>query len=155
MNSFIKKFFIISLLILPVFCFAENEKVSKSQAGTHIRTIDRENYQVQIKQYDKSYPIVLYVVFKDSTPPLDKIKKILKTEILTYTKVTPTDNIIIASAWFDDQVSDNLEKIELSSTYGAFVRIYDKKNKKDLGIKPFSEYLQYLRKNKKAIRRQN
>ena len=145
MNFFIKIFVIVSLFMLPAFCFAEDEKPVKVQEKISPRVIDRENYKVQIKQYDKNYPIVLYVVFKESTPLLDKIKKILKTEILTFTKTNPTENIVIASAWFDDQVSDELEKIELSSSYGAFVRIYDRQKKKDI-IKTFSEYLQYLKK---------
>lgn len=140
--------FVISLFLLPVVCFAENDNNSQQKDETPIKVIDRETYQVQIKQYNKDNPMVLYVVFKESTPLLADITKILKTEILTLTKTRKIENDIIASAWFDDQVSDNLEKIELAKKYGAFVRIYDKEKKKDLGIVNFQEYLKYLKKKK-------
>ena len=54
-------------------------------------------------------------------------------------------NDIIASAWFDDQISDKLEKIELTKTYGTFVWISDEKERK---IVNFIEYLKYLKKKK-------
>jgi hypothetical protein len=41
-----------------------------------------------------------------------------------------------------------LEKIELANKYGAFVRIYDKEEKKEVGIVTFNEYLKYIRKKK-------
>ncbi len=146
--KFIKIFILIFFFsIIPVYCFCEvNNQQQKEE--TPIKVIDRENYQVQIKQYNKDYPIVLYAVFKEATPLLDEIKKILKTEIVTMTKTSKIEKDIVASAWFDDQVSDNLEKIELAKNYGAFVRIYDKEEKKAVGIVPFNEYLKYLRKKK-------
>ena len=142
MKNLFKNIFIFSLFILPTFCFAENNE------DVQIKTIDRENYQVQIKQYNKNYPLVLYVVFKEETPVIDEIKKILRTEIVTLTKTRKIEDDIIASAWFDDQISDNLEKIELEKNYGAFVRIYDKEKKKAVGIVSFPEYLKYLKKKK-------
>lgn len=148
MKILIKTFFMTFLLLLPVFCYAQNEKNSQQKDETPVKIIERENYQVQIKQYNKDYPIILYVVFKESTPLLDEIKKILKTELLTLTKTKKIEDDIIASAWFDDQISDNLEKIELAKKYGAFVRIYDKKEKKSAGIVSFNEYLKYLKTKK-------
>ena len=148
MKNLIITVFICFLFLLPVFSFAENTDTVKQEDKTSIKTIDRENYQVQIKQYNKDYPLILYVVFKEETPLLDEIKKILKTELLSLTKTKKTENDIIASAWFDDQVSDNLEKIELAKKYGAFVRIYDKEKKKEAGIVTFPEYLKYLKKKK-------
>ena len=147
MKYLIKIFLISFLFLLPVFGYAQNNN-EKQQEETFIKVIDRENYQVQIKQYNKDYPIILYVVFKEETPLLDEIKKILKTEIVTMAKTKKIENDIIASAWFDDQISDNLEKIELAKKYGAFVRIYDKEGKKSAGIVPFNEYLKYLKTKK-------
>lgn len=148
MKILIRLFFVTLLLLLPILSVAENTDKTREEDKTPIKIIDRENYQVQIKQYNKDYPIILYVVFKEATPLLDEINKILKTEILTMVKTKKIEDTIIASAWFDDQVSDNLEKIELAKKYGAFVRIYDKKEKKAIGIVSFNEYLKYL-KNKK------
>lgn len=142
MKNLFKNIFIFSLFILPTFCFAENTE------DVQIKTIDRENYQVQIKQYNKDYPVILYVVFKEATPLLDEIRKILRTELVSLTKTRRIDNDIVASAWFDTQVSDDLEKIELTNKYGAFVRIYDKEKKKEAGIVSFPEYLKYLKKKK-------
>ena len=148
MKNLVLKIFIILLFLFPVICFAENTTDTKREDKTSIKVIDREKYQVQIKQYNKDYPVILYVVFKEETPLLDEIKKILRTELLSLTKTRKIENNIIASAWFDDQVSDDLEKIELAQKYAAFVRIYDKEKKKDLGIVTFPEYLKYLRKKK-------
>lgn len=142
MKNLFKNIFIFSLFILPTFCFAE------STEDVQIKTIDRENYQVQIKQYNKEYPIILYVVFKEATPLLDEIRKILRTELVSLTKTRRIDNDIVASAWFDNQISDDLEKIELTNKYGAFVRIYDKEKKKEVGTVSFPEYLKYLKKKK-------
>ena len=142
MKNLFKNIFVFSLFILPTFCFAENTE------DVQIKTIDRENYQVQIKQYNKEYPVILYVVFKEATPLLDEIKKILRTELVSLTKTRRIDNDIVASAWFDNQVSDDLEKIELTNKYGAFVRIYDKEKKKEVGTVSFPEYLKYLKKKK-------
>lgn len=154
MKNLFKNIFVFSLFILPTFCFAENENNIQKQDETPIQTIDRESYQVQIKQYNKNFPVVLYIVFKEGTPMIDDIKKILKTEILSLTKTKRIENDIIASAWFDDQISDNLEKIELAKNYGAFVRIYDKEKKKDLGIVSFPEYLKHLKKKKEDKNKQ-
>ena len=142
MKNLFKTIFIFALFILPTFCFAENTE------DVQIKTIDRENYQVQIKQYNKEYPVILYVVFKEATPLLDEIKKILRTELVSLTKTRRIDNDIVASAWFDNQVSDDLEKIELTNKNGAFVRIYDKEKKKEAGTVSFPEYLKYLKKKK-------
>ena len=142
MKNLFKNIFVFSLFILPTFCFAENTE------DVQIKTIDRENYQVQIKQYNKEYPIILYVVFKEATPLLDEIRKILRTELVSLTKTRRIDNDIVASAWFDNQISDDLEKIELTNKYGAFVRIYDKEKKKEAGTVSFPEYLKYLKKKK-------
>ena len=142
MKNLFKNIFIFSLFILPTFCFAENTE------DVQIKTIDRENYQVQIKQYNKEYPVILYVVFKEATPLLDEIRKILRTELVSLTKTRRIDNDIVASAWFDNQISDDLEKIELTNKYGAFVRIYDKEKKKEVGTVSFPEYLKYLKKKK-------
>ena len=143
-----KIFFAVFLFLLPIVCFAENATNFKEEDNAHVKVIDRENYQVQIKQYNKDYPMILYVVFKEETPLLDEIRKILKTELLSLTKTKKIEDNIIASAWFDDQVSDNLEKIELSKKYGALVRIYNKEEKKEIGIVTFPEYLKYLKKKK-------
>ena len=82
MNFLFKTFFVTLLLLLPVLSFSEKTDTTKQKEEIPIKVIDRENYQVQVKQYNKDYPIILYVVFKESTPLLDEIKKILKTEIL-------------------------------------------------------------------------
>ncbi|WP_372519423.1 hypothetical protein [Candidatus Ruminimicrobiellum ovillum] len=146
MKNLFKSIFIFALFILPTFCFAEN--TDNNREDVQIKTIDRENYQVQIKQYNKEYPVILYVVFKESTPLLDEIRKILRTELVSLTKTRRIENDIVASAWFDNQVSDDLEKIELTNKYGAFVRIYDKEKKKEAGTVSFPEYLKYLKKKK-------
>ena len=143
----ITKFFL-TIFLLSVFCLPQNGFTAQQKDETPIKTIDRETYQVQIKQYNKDNPIILYVVFKESTPLLEEINKILKTEILSLAKTRKIENDIIASAWFDDQVSDNMEKIELTKKYGAFVRIYNKEEKKSAGIVSFPEYLKYLKKKK-------
>lgn len=148
MKKLSKIIFTISLFLLPTVCFAENNNNSQQKEETSVKVIDREIYQVQIKQYKKDYPMVLYIVFKEETPLLDEIKKILRTELLTLTKTRKIENDIVASAWFDDQVSDNLEKIELAKKYGALVRIYNKEKKKEMGIVTFPEYLNYLKKKK-------
>ena len=174
MKVLTKLAFIISVLILPTFCFCEPDN---NEENCIINFIDRENYLVQIKQYNKDYPIVLYVIFKESTPLLNEIRKILRTELLVFAKkeLEPTlkanlktkkkskDNnkdkqketetglktikkVVIASAWFNDQVSENLEKIELTKRYGSFVWLYDETDKDK--IFTFEEYLKYLKKKK-------
>jgi len=142
--NFIKKIFfifIIILFMLPVLCFCEEQK----QELVFEKDIDREEYLVKIKQYKQEYPLILYVVFKESVPLLNSITQILKTEILKLANTEKPKNDIIASAWFDDQISDKLEKIELTKTYGAFVWISDEKERK---IVSFIEYLKYLKKKK-------
>jgi hypothetical protein len=68
MKVLTKLAFIVSVLILPIFCFCETDN---NEENNIINIIDRETYQVQIKQYNKDYPIVLYVIFKESTPLLN------------------------------------------------------------------------------------
>ena len=155
MKNLFKNIFIFSLFLLPAFCFAENENNSQKKEEVSVKVIDREDYQVQIKQYTKDYPWILYVVFKESTPLLDDIKKILRTELVSLTKTRKITSDIIASAWFDDQVSEDLEKIELTNKYGAFVRIYDKEKKKEMGTVSFPEYLKYLKKKKEEDKNKN
>lgn len=137
--------FITILLLLPVYCFSENSVTKQQNEETPVKVIDRLNYQVQIKQYNKDYPIVLYVVFKESIPLIDEIRKILRTEILSLTKTNKIKSDIIASAWFDNQVSEKLEKIELTKQYEALVFICDEKERR---IVPFTEYIKYLKKKK-------
>lgn len=142
--NFIKKYFFIftiTLFMLPALCFCDE----KNQELFSEKTIERDDYLVKIKQYKQEYPLILYVVFKESVPLLNSITKILKTEILTLANTEKPKTDIIASAWFDDQISDKLEKIELTKTYGAFVWISDEKERK---IVNFNEYLKYLKKKK-------
>lgn len=155
MKILVKSVFIISLFILPTFCFSENENSSQKKEEVSVQVIDREDYQVQIKQYNKDYPWILYVVFKESTPLLDDIKKILKTELVSLTKTRKIASTIIASAWFDDQISEDLEKIEIANKYASFVRIYDKEKKKEIGTVSFPEYLKYLKKKKEEDKNKN
>ena len=140
----IKKYFVISILAilfaLPCICFAE-----QSIQNVPVKVIEKEEYNIQIKQYDKKYPVIMYVVFKDSVPVLSELNKILKTELLTYVNSENIKDTVIISAWFDDQVSDNLEKIELTKTYGAYVSYT---NERGRHIVPFSDYLKYLKKKK-------
>ncbi len=148
MKNLFKSIFIVSLFMLPTICFAENENNSPKKEDVSVKVIDREDYQVQIKQYNKDYPVALYVIFKEATPLLEEIKKILKTELVSLTKTSRINSDIIASAWFDDQISDDLEKIEITNKYASFVRIYDKEKKKEVGTVSFPEYLKYLKKKK-------
>ena len=70
--NFIKKnffIFIIILFMLPVLCFCEEQK----QELVFEKDIDREEYLVKIKQYKQEYPLILYVVFKESVPLLNSI----------------------------------------------------------------------------------
>lgn len=136
-----KKYIIAFLffVMLPCFCFAEREQT------VPIKTIERDDYTIQVKQYDKKYPVVMYVVFKNSVPVLSELNKILKTELLTYVNAENIKSPVIISSWFDDQVSDNLEKIELNRNYGAYVFYTDSKGKQ---IVTFTDYLKYLKKKK-------
>jgi len=123
----------------------QNNAVSEEEA-VNIKVINKENYQLQIKQYDKDYPVVLYVVFKQSTPLLSSINKILKQEIISLSKKEGAKNNIIASAWFEHENDENneLEKIKLNSQYSAFVWVKEKKT-----VMTFYDYLQFLKKEKK------
>jgi len=133
------------LFLLNIPCLALQENSTQQNNETELffsNVLERENYKVQIKQYAKEYPIALYVVFKEQTPLLNDIKKILKTELLVFSKTLEDEETnVIASAWFDDQVSDNLEKIELSTRNSAFVWVGgDEKT-----IKTFPDYIKYLK----------
>ena len=138
------KFFItvLSLLLLVnVCCFAQPVIQDKNTDNLFYgKTIDREDYQIILKQYAKKYPMVLYVVFKEHTPLVSEIQQILRKELLIISKTVDSNTNIIASAWFDNQISDNIEKIELSTKNSAFVWVANQKN-----IKPFSEYIKYLK----------
>lgn len=138
MNFMIKCLVIVSLMLFPIYSFSEEQNVP-------IKIIERDDYKIQVKRYDKKYPVVMYVVFKDSVPVLSEINKILKTELLTYVNSENIKDTVIISAWFDDQVSDKLEKIELTKNYGAYVFFSDEKGKQVL---TFSDYLKYLKKKK-------
>lgn len=176
MNFLIRFIFTIIFFMFPIFCFCENNNIQREFEENNTKVIDRETYQVQIKQYDKDYPMVLYIVFKELTPLPDEIRKILRTELLTFakTEIEPTlkdssqtkkkenqnktktgletiKKVVIASAWFDDQVSENLEKIELTKKYGAFVWLYDETDKAK--IFTFEEYLKYLKKKKEDFKK--
>ncbi len=146
MNFMIKCLLIISLFLFPICSFAEQDKENEdSKQNVSVKTIERDNYQIQIKQYDQKYPVIMYVVFKDSVPVLSELNKILKTELLTYVNTENIKDTVIISSWFDDQVSDNFEKIELTKSYGAYVFCIDEKGKQVL---TFSDYLKYLKKKK-------
>ncbi|MDD2523683.1 MAG: hypothetical protein PHT81_02425 [Endomicrobiaceae bacterium] len=124
---------------LLMFCFT-----AIGFTNENINTIERKNYNVQIKQYDKKYPVIVYVIFEDEIPLLDEIKKILKSELLIMSKKEGEKNNIIASAWFDNKMSGKLEKIELSKNYSAFIWVCNK----DKTIMTFSDYINYLKKKK-------
>ena len=125
------------------FCEETLQNQKNNIEDVKITVKDKENYQVQIKQYSKEYPVVVYVVFKQSTPLLNNIMQILKNEIMAMSKKEGLKNNIIASAWFDDEYSDELEKINLTQKYSAFIWVYDKKT-----VMNFYEYMQFLKKEK-------
>ena len=131
------------VLSANLLCYAQDFVLQEKNIDTknmfYSNVIDRENYKIILKQYSKQYPMALYVVFKESTPLISEIQKILRTELLTISK-TVSSKTIIASAWFDDQVSDNIEKIELSTRNSDFVWVGNQKN-----IKSFPEYIKYLK----------
>jgi len=126
-----------------LFCYAQDfvlqEKNTDTKNMFYKNVIDREGYQIILKQYAKGYPMALYVVFKEYTPLISEIQQILRKELLINSK-TVNSNTIIASAWFDDQISDNIEKIELSTRNSAFVWVGNQKT-----IKTFPEYIKYLK----------
>ena len=131
------------VLSANLLCYAQDFVLQEKNIDTknmfYSNVIDRENYKIILKQYSKQYPMALYVVFKEATPLISEIQKILRTELLTISK-TVNSKTIIASAWFDDQVSDNIEKIELSTRNSAFVWVGNQKT-----IKSFPEYIKYLK----------
>lgn len=131
-----KKIFIIFFFILCFAAFA-------SAGETDI--IERNNYTVHIKQYDKQYPVAAYVVYKNNIPLLDEIKKTLRKELIAMSKKQGAQNNIIASAWFDNSATGKLEKIELSKNYSALVWVCGKERT----IMPFNDYINYLKKKKK------
>ena len=131
------------ILGVNLLCYANDFVLQEKNIDTknifYSNVIDRENYQIILKQYSKQYPMALYVVFKEFTPLISEIQKILRTELLTISKIVGSKTII-ASAWFDDQISDNIEKIELSTRNSAFVWVGNQKT-----IKSFPEYIKYLK----------
>ncbi|MDD5021422.1 MAG: hypothetical protein PHR82_04680 [Endomicrobiaceae bacterium] len=140
-------FFLLSLLFLANgFVFAQEEEkiVQQKDETSNIKIIERQIYQVQIKQYRKDYPVVLYIVFKEEIPASDEIKNLLYKELRTISKKEGSNNNIIASAWIDDGTSETLTKIDLSEGSSAFVWISKEKK-----IMSFSDYLKFLKKQKK------
>lgn len=115
----------------------------------NITTVERKTYNVQIKQYDKKYPVIAYIIFKNEIPLLDNVKKILRTELLIMSKKYGMKNNIIASAWFDNKISGKLEKIELSKNYSAFIWV----SNKEKTIMAFNDYINYLKKKKEKERK--
>lgn len=70
------------LFLINGFIFAEDEKIIQQKDQTaNIKVIERENYTVQIKQYRKDYPVVLYIIFKESVPASDEIRNLLYKEL--------------------------------------------------------------------------
>ena len=129
---------LVTIICLNTVCFCEPNSDEKL---VYSNIIEREDYKVILKQYAKEYPIALYVVYKEYTPFLSEIQKTLRKELLILSKTINKDDIAIASAWFDDQISENLEKIELSTRNSAFVWVGgDEKN-----IKTFPDYIKYLK----------
>lgn len=139
-------FFLLTLLFLTSsFVFAQDEKIAQQKdTTTNIKTIEKQNYQVQIKQYRKDYPVVLYVVFKEAVPASDEIRNLLYKELRIASKKEGFNNNIIASAWIVDATSETLTKIDLSEGSSAFVWISKEKK-----IMSFSDYLKFLKKQKK------
>jgi len=144
------------LLFLSFLLFANlsfcDENLQKTDAdntdNVKIKLVNKEKYQLQIKQYDKDYPVVVYVVFKNSTPLLSSINQILKQELISMSKKEGIKNNIIISAWFehedDNDIENKMEKINLTPKYGAFVWEKEKKT-----VMTFPDYLQFLKKEKK------
>jgi len=151
-----KKFLkVLSLLICFFFLFTsvsfcdenlQNKDITADTEDVKIKVIDKENYRLQIKQYDKDYPVVVYVVFKRSTPLLNNINQILKQELISLSKKEGVKNNIIASAWFepDNDENNELEKIKLTPKYSSYIWVKEKKY-----VMTFYDYLQFLKKEKK------
>ncbi|GAB1401970.1 hypothetical protein MASR1M68_08810 [Elusimicrobiota bacterium] len=133
------------LFLINGFIFAEDEKIIQQKDQTaNIKVIERENYTVQIKQYRKDYPVVLYIIFKESVPASDEIRNLLYKELRITSKKEGLNSDIIASAWIDDTTSESLTKIDLSQSSSAFVWI--SKEKKTMS---FADYIKFLKKQKK------
>lgn len=139
-------FILLSLLFLTnSFVLAQDEKiVQQKDETTNIKTIERQNYNVQIKQYKKDYPVVLYIVFKEAVPVSDEIKNLLYKELRILSKKEGLKNDIIASAWINDTISETLTKIDLSEGSSAFVWVSKEKK-----IISFADYLKFLKKQKR------
>ena len=134
----------ILVLFVSVSCFAQDAVFQAKNSGEkmfYTNTIEREGYQVLLKQYSKEYPMALYVVYKEYTPFISEIQKTLRKELLTISKTIDKNTVVIASAWFDDQISDELEKIELSTRNSAFVWV----GAEEKTIKTFPDYMKYLK----------
>lgn len=121
------------------FCFCQEKS-----ADANIRIIEKENYIIQIKQNEKNYPKVLYVIFKETYPDLESARKILKAELLSLAKKENKEINIISSAWFDDGKSDVLQKIKFSEKYGSLLWV----GAKTKSVMTFPEYLDFLKKEK-------
>ena len=123
----------------------QNNVVADSE-DVKIKVINKENYQLQIKQYSKEYPVVVYVVFKRSTPLLNSINQILKQELISMSKKEGLKNNIIASAWFEPETDEDskLEKINLTPKYSSYIWVKEKRT-----VMTFYDYLQFLKKEKK------
>ena len=98
-----KLFFTVVFLFFTGISFCDqiqqNTEYGKNTVeDVQVTVKDRDNYQVQIKQYSKEYPVVIYVIFKQTTPPLNNIIQILKQEIMSMSKKEGLKNNIIASA---------------------------------------------------------
>ncbi len=129
----------------PAFSYEyEQEKIilKKDDSGI-IRKIEKQNYSVHIKQYNKDYPVVLYVILKER-PSNEEVKNMLYKELKLISKKEGASSNVIASAWISDSASEMITKIELSEKSGAFVWISKEKR-----ILSFNDYVKYLKKHKK------
>lgn len=133
---------LIAIICLNMICFCEkNGDKDNDEKLFYSNIIERDDYKVILKQYAKEYPIALYVVYKEYTPFISEIQKTLRKELLTISKTIDKNTVVIASAWFDDQISDELEKIELSTRNSAFVWV----GAEEKTIKTFPDYIKYLK----------
>jgi hypothetical protein len=150
----INTFFLFIILFASVgLLFAETEKekiVHPKDYTADIKTAERSNYKIEIKQYKKDYPVVLYLIFGTEIPSAGDIKNLIYKELKISAKKEGASNNIIASAWSDDGISDNLTKIELSDNSSAFVWLSKEKQ-----IMSFAEYLKFLKKQKKDKKNKN
>ncbi|MGE4385110.1 MAG: hypothetical protein AB7E39_04500 [Endomicrobiaceae bacterium] len=132
----LKKTFVIFFFL---FCFAAFVSAEETDI------IERNNYTIHIKQYDKQYPVAAYIVYQNNIPLLDEIKKTLRKELIAMSKKQGAQNNVIASAWFDNNMTGKLEKIKLSKNYSSLVWVCGKERT----IMPFNDYINYLKKKKK------